>query len=185
MLNQSKVFVVACLAALSVACGASQKSATPPVAAAPTTSAAGSADASNADGLNAASSMTADLTNGSGAFDPLYFAFDSSELKSESQDALKTLATYMGKSKVVTVTIAGHTDERGTPEYNLALGERRAQVARAYLMRLGVDAQRVHVVSYGKERPALVGDGEAVWAKNRRDELQVASTDSTQTSANP
>jgi len=107
------------------------------------------------------------------AAEPIYFDFDSAALKPESRETLARLADYLEKNPRATVTITGHTDERGTTEYNVALGEQRARAARDYIVRLGVEESRVAVISYGKERPAVEGTGEGVWARNRRDELVV------------
>jgi peptidoglycan-associated lipoprotein len=81
---------------------------------------------------------------------------------------------YMGARATATVEIAGHTDERGTTEYNLALGERRANSAKELLMRLGVAGERINTISYGEERPAADGSEESSWRLNRRCELQLA-----------
>ena len=81
---------------------------------------------------------------------------------------LKHLAQWMQEHPEVRLRVAGHADERGTREYNLALGERRATVVRSYLAASGVAGERLDTVSYGKERPAVVGSNEAAWAKNRR-----------------
>jgi peptidoglycan-associated lipoprotein len=170
------------------ACSASQKAAPPPEPGAgipPQANAAPAVHDTNAtpsdpSAMNA--SRSAELTTDDDAalsFDPLYFAFNSDELLPEARQSLDSLAAYLSKHAGASVTISGHCDERGTAEYNLALGERRAAAARTYLSRLGVDPSRVKLISYGSERPALVGDGENVWAKNRRDEFQVAGTGKT------
>ncbi|MEQ9332829.1 peptidoglycan-associated lipoprotein Pal [Thalassobaculum sp.] len=100
--------------------------------------------------------------------DRVFFAFDSSELSSESRTTLEKQAFWLRKYPQSTVTVEGHCDERGTREYNLALGERRAASARDYLVSLGVDPSRVATISYGKERPAVTGSTEEAWAQNRR-----------------
>jgi peptidoglycan-associated lipoprotein len=97
-----------------------------------------------------------------------YFAYDSAVLSAESQKKLDGQAEWLKKNPKVEVTIEGHADERGTREYNLALGERRADAAKKYLVTMGVAEERVRTVSYGKERPAVLGSTEAAWAKNRR-----------------
>lgn len=102
---------------------------------------------------------------------PIFFAFDSSELSDDSRRALGRLASELKRAADKSVTIEGNTDSRGTTEYNLALGERRAKAARDYLTRLGVDGSRVRIVSYGEERPAAMGETEEAFAKNRRDEF--------------
>ena len=101
--------------------------------------------------------------------DRIFFDFDKSDLKPDSQDTLQKLAAWMTTYPNVTITIEGHADERGTREYNLALGERRASAAQDYLVALGVNAGRLSTVSYGKERPAVLGSNEEAWAQNRRD----------------
>ena len=102
------------------------------------------------------------------AGDSVFFDTDSSTLTSEGQRTLQAQAAWLSKYPAVTLTVEGHCDERGTREYNLALGERRANSARAYLISLGVDANRLQVVSYGKDRPFAVGSDETSWAQNRR-----------------
>ena len=98
----------------------------------------------------------------------VYFGYDSAELSAEGRAALDANAAVLKKYPAWTVTIEGHCDERGTAEYNLALGERRAVAAQAYLVALGIPASRVKIVSYGKEFPFDPGHDEAAWAKNRR-----------------
>ncbi len=100
--------------------------------------------------------------------DRVFFAFDSSELTAEARTTLEKQAFWLRKYPRSTVTIEGHCDERGTREYNLALGERRAAAARDYMVSLGVDPSRVATISYGKERPAVPGSTEEAWAQNRR-----------------
>jgi len=99
---------------------------------------------------------------------PAFFELDSSELSAESQRALTDNATLMKSNAAWSVTIEGHCDERGTPEYNLALGERRAVAARAYLISLGIQEGRLRTVSYGKEFPFDPAHEDAAYAKNRR-----------------
>ena len=103
----------------------------------------------------------------------IYFDFDKSELKPESQIALKNKATWLKENSAFSVRIEGHCDERGTNEYNLALGERRANAAMDFLMSLGVSGDRIKTISYGEERPAAPGHNEAAWARNRRDEFKL------------
>lgn len=98
----------------------------------------------------------------------VYFDFDSSALSSASEAILSRQAAFLKANPSLTVVIEGHADERGTREYNLALGERRASAARDYLLAQGINAARVRSVSYGKERPAVVGSNKTAWAKNRR-----------------
>ena len=103
----------------------------------------------------------------------VHFAFDSSALDTTAQDILKTKAAYLQANPGIRVLIEGHCDERGTIEYNLALGERRAQAARAFLLNMGVDGGRLDIISYGEERPVDPGHNEDAWAKNRRDQFVI------------
>ncbi|MFZ7127738.1 MAG: peptidoglycan-associated lipoprotein Pal [Desulfobacterales bacterium] len=98
----------------------------------------------------------------------VYFAFDSAALSPMAQDTLRQKAAYLKENPGVSVTIEGHCDERGTNEYNLALGERRAESARSFLVDLGISASRMTTISYGEERPADPGHNEEAWSKNRR-----------------
>ena len=102
----------------------------------------------------------------------LYFAYDRFDLTQESRDVLTQKAAVMKRYPQLRVTIEGNCDERGTEEYNLALGERRARAAYEYLLNLGVPASQMEMVSFGKLHPAVQGSSEAAWAKNRRDEFK-------------
>lgn len=102
------------------------------------------------------------------AGDRVFFAFDRSDITPESQQILERQADWLRRYPNVTVTIEGHCDERGTREYNLALGERRAQAVKNVLVALGIPASRISTISYGKERPAVVGSSEEAYAQNRR-----------------
>ncbi|HEX3863747.1 MAG TPA: peptidoglycan-associated lipoprotein Pal [Stellaceae bacterium] len=102
------------------------------------------------------------------AGDRIFFAFDSSDISSEAQQILQRQAQWLKRYPNVSVTIEGHCDERGTREYNLALGERRAQAAKNVLAALGVPASRLSTISYGKERPAVPGGSDEANAQNRR-----------------
>jgi peptidoglycan-associated lipoprotein len=103
-----------------------------------------------------------------------YFDFDKAELTPQDQEKLRTLASELKAHPRARIVIAGNTDEFGTEEYNLALGQRRAAVARSYLVALGVPDRQVGTVSYGEEKPADLGHDAAARAKNRRDEAQPA-----------
>jgi peptidoglycan-associated lipoprotein len=100
--------------------------------------------------------------------DRIFFAFDRSDITPEAQQTLARQADWLRRYPNVTVTIEGHCDERGTREYNLALGERRAQAAKNVLVALGIPASRISTISYGKERPAVLGSTEEAYAQNRR-----------------
>jgi peptidoglycan-associated lipoprotein len=103
----------------------------------------------------------------------IYFNFDSADLSDASRTALSKNADLLSKQPSVKLRIEGNCDERGSDEYNLALGERRAKAARDYLVNLGVQPDRLSVISYGEEKPADPGHDEAAWAKNRRDEFVI------------
>lgn len=102
------------------------------------------------------------------SFDAIYFEFDSAEIQSEYRDSLGALARHMKANPKMVLTVEGHCDERGTVEYNIALGDRRARAIKDYLSSLGVSDGRVSIISYGKERPAATGNTDAAMAKNRR-----------------
>ncbi len=124
---------------------------------------------------DALSSKDIDEINKNSPFQPVFFALDSSDVDSAGQQTLDANAGILKKYGSWVVTIEGHADERGTAEYNLALGERRALAARAYLLSLGIPADRLRTVSYGKEFPFDPGHSEAAWAKNRRAHFVVTS----------
>lgn len=105
----------------------------------------------------------------------VYFGFDSFSLTNEGRTALKQDAQWLSENPAATIQVEGHCDERGTTEYNLALGERRANSAKDYLQKLGVDASRISVISYGEERPLESGHDEGAWAKNRRASFVILS----------
>ena len=103
-----------------------------------------------------------------GVPDRVFFATNKSKLTTASRDTLRKQATWLRKNKNITITIEGHADERGTREYNLALGERRANSAKDYLMTYGVSGKRISVISYGKERPVNPANSPLAWSQNRR-----------------
>jgi peptidoglycan-associated lipoprotein len=100
--------------------------------------------------------------------DRILFDTDQSEVDAEDQETLRSQAAYLRQHPNVRVSVEGHADERGTREYNLALGEKRANAAKNYLASLGIDAGRIGTISYGKERPEATGSDEGSWARNRR-----------------
>ena len=100
--------------------------------------------------------------------DRVFFDFDKYSLKAKARQTLERQATFLKNNAGVKVVLQGHADERGTREYNLALGERRANSAKEYLIALGVNPNRITIISYGKERPAVAGSNEAAWSQNRR-----------------
>lgn len=112
---------------------------------------------------------------GAGQMQTVYFGYDSYTLTSAAREALKMNAQWLQDNQAVTIQIEGHCDERGTTEYNIALGERRANAVVNYLSRMGVDTSRMSTISYGEERPLDLGHSEDAWAKNRRAEFVVLS----------
>ena len=100
--------------------------------------------------------------------DRVFFNYDSSDLDSDAQELLQDQVAWLKQYSDVSVIVEGHCDERGTREYNLALGEKRAQSVKNYLINLGISSDRVSTISYGKERPAVVGSNDGAWAQNRR-----------------
>jgi peptidoglycan-associated lipoprotein len=114
------------------------------------------------------SNRSLDEINKNSPLQPVFYELDSSEMSAEAQATLAANAEVLKKNPTWVISIEGHCDERGTAEYNLALGERRALSARSYLLSLGLTADRMRTVSYGKEFPFDPNHNEAAWAKNRR-----------------
>ena len=100
--------------------------------------------------------------------DRVFFNYDSSDLDGDAQELLQDQVAWLKQYSDVSIIVEGHCDERGTREYNLALGEKRAQSVKNYLISLGISSDRVSTISYGKERPAVVGSNDGAWAQNRR-----------------
>ncbi len=162
-----KFSAIAC-AAMVLLAGCSSKSAVSPSGQAGAGAGAGSG-AGSAAGAGAGAGAAA----GAGAvagpvLGDIFYDFDSSALSKEAQDQLKQNAALLNKNAVQGATIEGHCDERGTSEYNIALGERRANSAKEYLTNLGISSSRLTTVSFGEERPFDPGHNEEAWAKNRR-----------------
>ena len=105
--------------------------------------------------------------------DRVFFDYDSAELGADAQELLQAQAAWLKQYNKTSIIIEGHCDERGTREYNLALGEKRAQAVKNYLNGLGVDSSSVSTISYGKERPAVVGSNDDAWSQNRRSVTKV------------
>ena len=167
-MNKSILIGMTALALVTGACGKK----TPPAAIGPavTDPNTGSGTATNVDDnvdLVELPGMQADLVAKAGS-DTVYFGTDKSDIDTASRATLAAQARWMLANPSVKGSIEGHTDERGTREYNLALGERRANSAKNFLIASGVPAARLTVISWGKERPAAVGSDENAWAQNRR-----------------
>jgi peptidoglycan-associated lipoprotein len=105
--------------------------------------------------------------------DRVFFDYDKYEIKPQARATVEKWAAYVKQFPAISVTIEGHCDERGTREYNLALGERRANAVKNALVQQGIPASRVATISYGKERPAALGSNEAAWSQNRRGVMQI------------
>ncbi len=115
------------------------------------------------------------LLFGKSGLEPVYFDYDSFTLRPDAIATLNKNAELIKQTSSIAIQVAGHCDERGTQEYNLALGEKRAQAVRSFLVQAGVAGNRLVTISYGEECPAVQGTGEAVWAKNRRAEFNKAT----------
>lgn len=111
------------------------------------------------------------IADGQSPFEPVYFDYDSSQIGESERFKIDQVAEYMRKGQDVGIIVEGHTDERGSREYNVALGERRALAVRAYLIGLGIDGNRIQTKSYGEENPVAFGHDDASWALNRRGEF--------------
>jgi peptidoglycan-associated lipoprotein len=153
-----KLLMVLAAGLLLAACGSSDRDT------APTTS--GSAVTGSASSAGPAPGSQEQLVQQVG--DRVFFDTDRSELKPQARSTIEALAAWMNEHPGVALTIEGHCDERGTREYNLALGERRANAVRDYLVALGISGNRLGTISYGKERPAVPGSTPSAWAQNRR-----------------
>jgi peptidoglycan-associated lipoprotein len=127
----------------------------------------GNEAASGQSGASTTSALTPDQELKQQVGDRVFFAFNKSNISAEAQGTLERQAAFAKKYPQLTFTIAGNCDDRGTREYNLALGERRATADKNAMAALGVDGGRLKTISYGKERPSVVGENEAAWAQNR------------------
>ena len=157
---------------------AGQSDASSTAASSTSSSAASSSGSSSSSSSSASDSAAAEAAKKSelemarnelmGIGDTVFFGYDSSQLSADAMAVLDAQAAFLNAKPSFRLKIEGHADERGTREYNLALGERRASATRDYLVARGVDGSRIRIVSYGKERPAVVGSNEEAWSKNRR-----------------
>ena len=170
-----RILVVLLMACLGLTACASKH---PKNTAPPAGSEVGAGSQANGAGANGASAAgqngddeTAGPQAGLLAKRVVYFDFDSSEIKGEGTDIVAAHAKYLSKNGPMKVRLEGHTDERGSREYNIGLGERRAQAVRRALLLQGAAEGQLSTVSYGEERPAAAGSDEAAWAKNRRVEI--------------
>jgi peptidoglycan-associated lipoprotein len=172
----------------AIASGASGSSAT--TSATTSTASSGSSDSSSSSSSSTSSSSSSTSSSGASGSssdstttysydtdpktalikvgDRVLFGYDSSELDDDDRSVLDNQAKFLNQNPSLKVTIEGHCDERGTREYNLALGEKRASAVKDYLISVGINSERVSVVSYGKERPQVLGSNKAAWSMNRR-----------------
>jgi peptidoglycan-associated lipoprotein len=123
----------------------------------------------------APSVLSEPLSTLSGYLKPVFFDLDKADIRPEAKDVLGANAEFLRKYPTIRVTIEGYCDERGTREYNMALGQRRAAAAKDYLISLGTDGSRLTTISFGKERPFCTGHDETCWQKNRRDQFTVTA----------
>ncbi len=163
----------------AIATGASGSSATSATSSTSTAS-SGSSDSSSSSSASTSSSGASSDSTTSYSYDTdpktalikvgdrVLFGYDSSELDDDDRSVLDNQAKFLNQNPSLKVTIEGHCDERGTREYNLALGEKRASAVKDYLISVGINSERVSVVSYGKERPQVLGSNKAAWSMNRR-----------------
>jgi peptidoglycan-associated lipoprotein len=162
-----RTFALVAPFALAVGC-ASSESAKKPASAAPKNESAPVAKAPAAE-----QPLAGTVARAKPSTDPLYFNYDAHLLESDAQKRLTEIAAYLKETPGATVRISGHADERGTNEYNLALGDARARAAHEYLVKLGVSPDRIKFETLGEERPAVEGSTEDAWSKNRRDEIKL------------
>jgi len=163
-----RTFVLVSIAAVALtAC--TKKSTTPQALPAPPADTSGASEASGpAPVANAAIPGSQADFLASVSADRIYFGTDGYDIDAEDQTVLRSQAQWLARYPNKQITLEGHCDERGSREYNIALGERRANAAKNYLVSIGVTVSRISVISYGKERPAAVGSDEGAWAQNRR-----------------
>ena len=181
LLAASAALLAACETASeidAIASGASGSSAS--TSASSGTSSSSSGGTSSASSSSSSSSASSDSGSSSYSYDTdpktalikvgdrVLFGYDSSELDDEDRSILDNQGKFLNQNPSLKVTIEGHCDERGTREYNLALGEKRASAVKDYLISVGINSDRISVVSYGKERPAVLGSNKAAWSMNRR-----------------
>ena len=163
-----RLLTICAVAFLFTACETASNVAGDSVSGSSSSSATASGTASSSESSSTTATQMSDAEKLAQVGNTVYFGFDSSELAGEAQATLDRQAAFLNVNPTIVVIIEGHADERGTREYNLALGDRRAVAVRDYLLAKGLNAARVRTVSYGKERPAVSGSNEESWAKNRR-----------------
>jgi peptidoglycan-associated lipoprotein len=173
---RKSIFAAVALSALLIFSGCASKTATDAINSPSTATATNEASALSStsvlsEQVSAPSSATLSTLDGR-ALETVYFDYDAFTIKPGARQALERNAAWLNAKPSIRVTIEGHCDERGSDEYNLALGERRAIAVKYYLVNLGIAAERLITISYGEERPAVDGQGETAWSKNRRVEFK-------------
>jgi len=163
-----RIFAICAVAFLFTACETASNVAGESASGSSSSSATAAGAGSSASSSSTTATQMSDAEKLAQVGNSVYFGFDSSELTSKAQAILDRQAAFLNVNPTMVVIIEGHADERGTREYNLALGDRRAVAARDYLLAKGLNAARVRTVSYGKERPAVSGSTEGSWEFNRR-----------------
>lgn len=178
-----KLRQVAVLALVAVAAGACRKKETPVVNPTPAVDSAAirAAEQARADSIARAERLLREAEERERAAavarvreslaDVVYFQYDSETLDAQAEEKLRTKAAILRANPALAIRVEGHADERGSTEYNLALGQRRAETVLNYLTNYGIDAGRIQTLSYGEERPAVEGETESAWAQNRRAEF--------------
>ena len=166
-----RISVIFSVAFLFAACETASNVAGESASGSSSSSATGSATASTSGSSSSGSVAATQISNSeklAQVGNTVYFGFDSSELDNEGQVTLDRQAAFLNVNPTLVVIVEGHADERGTREYNLALGDRRAVAVRDYLLAKGLNSARIRTVSYGKEKPAVAGSNDTSWLKNRR-----------------
>ncbi len=167
-----RALLVTWLCCVLAACGGSSKKSTPPRV--DDNSRGNPAEASRSDQRDRGdTTLTTNTGDDLSWLAPVYFPFDSVELTASTRDTLAKLHAWLGTHPKTVLTIEGHCDEQWTTEYNVALGQRRAQAMADYLGRLGTASSRINTISFGAERPVVDGHDEVAWSKNRRGEFRV------------
>lgn len=161
----NRFFILIAALGLLAACETAPKDAGDAAGSSASSSASSTASSSSDSGSSAEMTAAEELTK---IGDTVFFDYDSSALSDDAKATLAAQAAFLAANPSITIVIEGHCDERGTREYNLALGERRASASRDYLVAQGVNAARIKTISYGKERPSFIGSNPYAYSKNRR-----------------
>jgi peptidoglycan-associated lipoprotein len=177
MIRSSRLFVL--LAASSLALGACKKKtpvAPPPTPqSAPTTEPTRTPPTTATPVDNSAEVARRIAAARAAVLSAVYFEYDADELRDDARASLDEKIKILNANPQLRIRISGHCDDRGSDEYNIALGRRRAEVAKRYLTDRGIDASRIETATFGRERPAVMGTGEEAWSKNRRDEFEITA----------